>query len=76
MTGALLVGQQSVERDAAEANNHAEVGEQAQFLIEPWRAVPLFFGSGFIPWRGAANDGADPETRKLHSVLSRGRLGK
>ena len=39
MACALLVGQKSVECDAAEANNHAEVSEQAQFLIEPWRAV-------------------------------------
>ena len=76
MTGALLMGQQSVEGDAAQTNDDAEVSEQAQFLIEPWRAVTLFFRSGFIGWRGATNDGADPETGETQSVFSRGRLGK
>ncbi len=62
--------QEAIEGDAAEADDHTEVGEEAHLFVEPGGAVVQFFGSGHIGGRGAPDDGRDPQVVEGHAVMA------
>ena len=51
---ALLMGQQAVECDPAQANHDAKILEQRHLVIHPRSAIAQFLGGGFVPRRSAA----------------------
>src|SRR3954452_18453687 len=70
-TGTLLAGEQAVERDATEANHHAQILEQHHLLVQPRGAIAQFPGSRLITRGSAPPDRCNPETLQFHSILKR-----
>src|SRR5271157_5473322 len=70
LAGAELVAEEAVKGDLAQADDDAQVVEQAEFLVEPGRAITQLLGSGFVGRRGAMSDGGDPEAAEFHAVVA------
>src|SRR5579859_4604765 len=71
LPGPLLVGQQPIEGNAAQANNHTQVLEQGNLLVEPRGAIAQLLGRGLVGWGSATADGGNPKILELHAVVAR-----
>src|SRR5665213_1008777 len=70
LPGSLGVAKQSIEGNAAQTHNNAQILKQAKLLIEPGCAVALLLRRGFVGGRRAANHSTDPQVSEFHAVVA------
>ena len=70
LPGPLGVAEQSIEGNAAQTHDNAQILKQAKLFVEPGCAVELLLRRRFVGWRSAANHSADPQVSEFHAVVA------
>jgi len=68
------VREETVESDASETNDDAQIVEQTEFFVEPGSAVAQFFRCRLVTGWRATPYRRDPQVGQLHAVVARCRV--